>query len=119
MIMGLIERVLGRPAAAKTASTSSLLKGLATSPGGPPQRDRGLAALGSGQRIALRWTQNGAGGRIRKSASGFGDQEALRLMGNIETYRGGICGRLLPISLRLARETVKRAPDLAVAVGQS
>ena len=44
--MGLIKRVFGRPAAANTASTSSLLKGLATSPGGPVQRDHGLAALG-------------------------------------------------------------------------
>jgi len=31
--------------------------------------------------------------------------------GNIETYRGGICGRLLALSLRLARESVKRSRD--------
>ena len=48
--------------------------------------------------------------------------EALRLIKWInETYRVasqgvGYRGRLLPISLSLARETVKRAPDLAAAV---
>jgi hypothetical protein len=52
---------------------------------------------------------------------GWLPNEALRLIGKIETYRpvsqgGGYRGRLLAGSLRLARETVKWAPDLAAAV---
>ncbi len=51
---------------------------------------------------------------------GWPPNGALRLIGKIETYRAvsqgvGYRGRLLPNSLRLARETVKRAADLAPA----
>ena len=48
--------------------------------------------------------------RFKKSASkAMGAKRRSDYHGNIETYRGGICGRLLALSLRLARESVKRS----------
>ncbi len=66
-----------------------------------------------GRRIAFTGLENGAGRRFRKSASSVAKgepNEALKTIGMIEACRsnkGEGNGRLLLISLCLARETVK------------
>ena len=89
-------------------------------PGGRPRtaRSRLGRSLGdSKQQIALSGLEIGlvrarasAGRRFTKSASCTEGPAKRRSVcsGKIETYRGGICGRLLGGSLRLTREAVKQ-----------